>query len=193
MGLEDIMKALEEEGRLECEEILNRAKAQAQKILDDGKEEADKIKQEEIDKVAVTLVGEQAKILNTARLFVKREVIKAKEEEIEKVFTEAGKRLKEIKKTPRHEDVLRKLIGETLENVGGKVTVRANKEDAFLVKKILDEMGVDYNLETDFSCLGGIEAVVGDGSITLINTFESRLEKAKNFLKTEIATILFGG
>lgn len=192
MALEDILKALDEEGKRECEEILERAKQNAKRILTEAKEEAQRIKQAEIAKVTAGLEGERSKVLNIARLAVKKEVIRAKEEVIQEVFSETENRLKRLGESSDYPRILESLILETLQDVEGKIKVEVDKKDLSLAKSILDKKGIDYSLEADPSSRAGIQVTTEDGRITITNTFDSRLEKVRQFLKSEITTVLFG-
>jgi len=87
MGLEEIFQTLEEEGQRERAEVINKAKEQEKRIIEEGEREAKKIKDEQIEKISSSLRREQTRILSEARLANQREIVRTKEEIISKVFT----------------------------------------------------------------------------------------------------------
>lgn len=192
MGLEQIIKILEEEAGKEQEEILSRAKERANKLLEQARAEAKQIEDREIERVTSALKGEQAKTINIAKLYVKKETVRTKEELIEKAFLQAAEQLKEFRKSKDYLLVFRKLLKEVVANTEGKILVSADKRDSKLAQETLEEMGVDYKLEPTLRSLGGAKVTTSDGRITLVNTLDSRLEKARQILKPEVTKTLFG-
>lgn len=192
MALEDILKALEEESKTECVDIVARSKQSAKRIVAEAKEDAKRVKEDEIAKATSGLGGERAKVINAARLTVKKEVIRAKEEVIQEVFNEVESRLKKLRDSSDYPHIFESLAVETLEGIEGKVKVEVDKKDIPLAKSILEKKGLDYSLDASPTFLAGIKITTDDGRITITNTFDSRLEKAHQFLKSEITNVLFG-
>jgi len=191
MALDDMLRVLEEEGKKQREEVLAQGEERAAKILEEARVEAERIKQEEMDKVAISLQGEKAKILNDARLYVKRRVIQTKEDFIQKAFSATREELLKFRNSKDYPQVFRRLLTEAVENADGKVVVHVNKEDEKLARQVLDQMGVAYQLHSNMSSLGGVKVTTADERITLVNTLEARLEKAKQHLKSEVMATLF--
>lgn len=192
MALEDMIKALEEESKQEREEIIDRAKKSAKRILDEAKEEAKRLKQEEVSRVTAGLEGEQAKLLNTARLSVKKDVIKAKEEVIQEVFKEVETRLEKLRESADYQKIFETLTREALEGIKGKVKIEVDKKDLSIAKTVLEKQGLDFTLEPSPTSMMGLQVTTEDGRITVTNTFDSRLDKARQFLKSELTSVLFG-
>jgi len=192
MILEEMLRALEEENKKRCLEVIAEGKKEAAKIVQEAELEAERIKNKEIENVTSSLHGEKAKILNEARLFVKRQIVQAKEDIAQQAFSEAQKQLADFKKSKDYPAIFRHLLEETLENVEGKVIVTVEKSDEKMAQEILDELGLEYQLQSDTSFLGGVKVATADGRITLTNTFDARLENARRLLKPEIMSILFG-
>jgi V/A-type H+-transporting ATPase subunit E len=192
MNLDEMLRILEEEGQKQCEIVTKDGEAQAAKILEEAEEEARKIKEQELEKVLASLQTERAKILNEARLFVKRQIIQAKEEFIQKAFSEAKKKLNEIRKSKDYKTIFKNLLNEAMEGIEGKIMVDVDKEDEKVAREVLSDSGLGYELYTSLTSLGGLKVSTPDGRITLTNTIDTRLEKGRQLLKTEIMTTLFG-
>lgn len=192
MGLEQILRVLEEEAGKEREEILSQAKQRANKLMEQARAEAKQIEDREIERVTSALQGEQAKIINAAKLHVKKETVRTKEELIEKAFLKVAEQLKEFRKSEDYPLVFKKLLEEAVANIDGKILVAVDRQDLKLARETLEKMGADYKLEPALRSLGGVKATTADGRVTLVNTLDSRLEKARQLLKPEVTKILFG-
>jgi V/A-type H+-transporting ATPase subunit E len=192
MALEDMLRALEEEGQAECDKIMSQAKAREKEILKEAKEEASVIKEAHMKKVKAALRSERARIISNATFYVKKEVLKAKEELIKECFNEAAKRLEVLRSSPQYEKIFADLAKEALANTEGEVVVSVDKRDAKLAERVLGSLTRRYKLTTNLKCLGGLVVTTGDGRITFINTFDSRLAKARKLLRSEITSVLFG-
>ena len=193
LGLNEMLSALEEEGKIEVESILTRAKKQAKRIKKEAKDDGKLLEEKEIDKATVTLNNEKTKMLNSVKLAVKKDTIRAKEEMILSVLEEARERLKETKKRKDYQKIMEKLSREALQGLRGEVMVSTTAGDLGAVKKVLEELEVPHKINTDLSAIGGLEVITEDGSVTITNTLNSRLDKAAKFIKPEIAKVLFGG
>lgn len=192
MNLDEMLRILEEEGHKQCEAVMKDGEAQVAKILEEAEEEARRIRERELEKVLASLQIEKAKILNEARLFVKRQIIQAKEEFIQKAFSEAKKKLEELRSSKNYKTIFKNLLSEAIESIEGKILVDVDKKDEKIAKEVLDDSGLDYELHTSLTALGGLKVSTMDGRITLTNTIDTRLEKGRQLLKTEIMTTLFG-
>ncbi len=192
MALEEILRALEEEGDREIEEIKAKAQAQVDQIIEEARREAERLKKEEMEKSKRAAEGEAARIVNAARLFAKKEIIRAKEESIRKVVAEAQAKLDEVRKRKDYPQILQKLIAEAMEGVDGPVVVKVNPQDKELAEKLLADYQISYELKTDPGIKGGLQVQTKDEAIFINNTLESRLKKAVQLLKMEVTKILFG-
>jgi V/A-type H+-transporting ATPase subunit E len=193
MGLEEILQALEEEGKRDEREIKTRAEAEAKAILKRAEEEARRIEAGLIEEAKRKAEMEKTKLLNAARLYVKKELIKAKEEVLKEAVKEAEKGLVQLKSKSQYKEVLRKLTEEALEGINGKVIVYVAKKDMPLMKKNLQEMQVDAEIRSHLNSLGGVKVETADGSITVSNTLDTRLSQVSQVFRAEVVKLLFGG
>lgn len=191
MGIEEILQSLEEEGKIACQEVLDRAKEQAKQIKEEAQEEAKKLKQAEIEKAKAIIESEAAKIINAARLAAKKEVIKAKEEAVKKAVEKALEEVAKFRQKREYPEVFRHLLEEALEGINGKVVVRVNPDDVKMAEKLLSEMQVDGEVKGYSAVEGGVIVDSAEGNITVTNTFQSRLKKAAQVYKSEVTRIIF--
>lgn len=192
MALKDMLRALEEEGQAECDKIMSQARAREKEILNEAEKEASAIKEAHMRKAKVALRSERARIISGATFYVRKEVLKAKEELIRECFNRAAKRLEALRNSSQYEKIFADLAKEALANTEGEVIVSVDKRDVKLAEKTLASLAKRYKLTTDLKCLGGLVVTTRDGKITFINTFDSRLAKAEKLLRSELTSILFG-
>jgi len=144
------------------------------KIISDGKKEADKIDKQ---------------IVGSADLDVRNKQLLLLEEGVNKVFSKA---LDQIAKTDRSGDysnLIKTLLDEATKILGTtEVTVFTNTKDKDVVKSILSKYsGAKLSSET-IDCLGGIKIKSKDGTMTFDNTIDARIERFKPLIRKEIAS-----
>lgn len=192
MGIEDIFQALEKEGQKKVDGIISRAEMEAKQMIDQAHDEAERIEREIMNEAEASLRGERARLLNNAKLSKKKEIIKAKEDYIQQAFKQAKDEVKNLRDKPKYKNVFTNLTEEVLNLAEGKVTVSVDPKDEAVAKDVLSRLGNNYEIKTDISCIGGLRARAEDGKISYINTLDSRLEKANQITKAEVATVFFG-
>ena len=192
MALEDMLKALEEEGCAECERILSQAEERAKRIVEEAEQEGVAIKEAHMAKARELLRSEKSRILSEANFAVKKAVIQAKDLLISQVFDRVSDRVKKMRSSPDYPDVFRKLASEALANAQGRVLVSVDERDQEIARSVLNDLGADYELRTDIECCGGLTVTTAEGRITFVNTLDSRLDKARAVLKPDVAAVLFG-
>lgn len=201
MGLEEIFQTLEDEGQREREEVIKKAKEQERRIIEEAEREAKKIKDEQIEKISSFLRREQTRILGEARLANQREIVRAKEEIISKVFTIVKEKIAHFREEGNYPTVFESLFEEAVRNLPlgrVKIDLFVDKRDINLAQKILAKTkevitSIDYEIHPDLQCSGGLKIDVDGGKITIVNTLDLRLEKAIQVLQAELLTLLFPG
>lgn len=192
MALKEMWRALNAEAKKQREVVLERAQQETSYIIEEAKKEGERIKERARADVRSILGAEQGKMLNEARLFLGRELRKTREKLVDETFGAAKERLQSLRESSDYPRILRHFIEEiATEGSGGNFAVSVDKQDEALARKILDKMGKHYTLNTDISTAGGVRVTTGKGRIILTNTVEVRLERAGEFLRGDIASILF--
>jgi vacuolar-type H+-ATPase subunit E/Vma4 len=191
MSIEDILQALDDQCRQECQEIFGRAEAEAKQILERAEEEAEAIRQARLAKTRAEADSEAISMLYSARLRSKNLIISAKEQVAEKALAEAEERLRDLRSRQDYPAILEGLIMEGLTRISGKVVVHVDPADEPAAETVMRGMGLDYELRTDIRTAGG--AIVSDagGRVRIINTVEERLNRAREKLRMHVSGILF--
>lgn len=193
MALDDMLRALEEEGRSAQADILKTAKNQADDIVKTAKGQVGEIEAVYTDRVNRSIEDETAKMLTEARRHVERSVSKTKEKIIEDVFTGAAADLKKTRGSKDYNAVFERLAHDALSRAEGHVVIHVDPRDKALAEAVIKKSGAGYELKTDISNDGGLIISAEEGRVVIDNTVESRAARARVFMKSQVASRLFGG
>ncbi len=191
MALEDIFRALEEQGREESDEILRNAREQAQAISDEATDYADKLRADRVADAEQATRLKAAKSLNKARLESKKRVAAVKEAAVEAVIEAARDELGSLRGAKDYAAMFRALTEEAIAGVDGDITLLVDPADEELARSTIKELGVDAGLQTTLSTRGGVVVAAYGGKVMRRNTFEDRLEKVAGITQADVAEILF--
>jgi vacuolar-type H+-ATPase subunit E/Vma4 len=191
MAIEDILQALDDQCREECQEIFARAEQEAKQILERSKEEAEAIRKARLAKVRAEAQSEITSMLYSARLKSKNAVIGVKESVAEKALADAEQGLQDLRSRSDYAEILEGLITEGLSRVTGKIVCHVDPADKKLADSILRRQDVDYEIVTDLACIGGCIISNPEGRVNIINTVEERLNRAREKLRMNVSEILF--
>ena len=165
------------------------AEAEKSKILENGKKQSDMRYQQ---------------IISEAKMNARRAELGAKEEVIEVAFTKASEELK-AKASSYDDEYSQSLIANIKEAAseigGGDLIVQLNGADSSKIENKLSELSSDISREIGTSttlklgepieAIGGAIVKTSNGYIEVNNTIESRLDRFKSVLRSEVASILF--
>jgi len=199
----EIQAKAKEEFSIEKSRLVNEEKAKIAKVYD-TKEKAIEVKK----KIAYS------NELNQSRL----RVLKAKEEGVQRLLTEAHKRLSSVTQNPEaYKKILKELLLQSLLKLNEtKLKVVCRKEDVTVVNQVMTTAIAEFKVKTGLSveldleksthlppgpqsgslegefCSGGLVLATPDGRIMCSNTLDSRLKLSFDALLPEIRTILYG-
>ncbi len=199
------------------DEINRRAEKQAEDILSDARQKVESRLQEarqsaEAEKGAAVTRGEQdarresQRILAEARIKARREKVQAREQLVRHSFESARAELRELAESgsDSYRRVLENLIVESAISANtASLEVLVNERDRRIftgdslesvARRISSEAGREVALtlsKASFPCIGGVVVRSDDGSIRVNNTFESRIERYRDAIRTHVAHELF--
>ncbi len=143
------------------------------KIIADGKKEADKI-------------GKQ--IIGGSDIEARNKQLLALEESVEKVFTNALDQIANADRSGDYSNLIRSLLDESTQILGtSEVIVYTNSKDKDVVQSALSGYpGSELSSET-IECLGGVKIKSKDGAMTFDNTLDAKIERLKPIIRKDIA------
>jgi len=144
------------------------------KIISDGKKEADKIEKQ---------------IIGGSDLEVRNKQLLTLEIAIDKVFTKALDQIANTARSSDYSDLMKTLLDESTKILSTtKVIVSTNSKDKDLIQSLLSKYpGAELSSQT-INCLGGVIVKSKDGAMTFDNTLDARIQRLKPLIRKEIAT-----
>ena len=143
------------------------------KIISDGKKEADKIEKQ---------------ITGSADIEARNKQLMALEEAVDKVFSAALDQIANADRSGDYSNLIKTLIEEATQILGtSEILIFTNTKDKDVVQSALSQFsGAELSSET-IECLGGIKVKSKDGTMTFDNTIDARIERLKPLIRKEIA------
>ncbi|ETA67294.1 archaeal/vacuolar-type H+-ATPase subunit E [Methanolobus tindarius DSM 2278] len=183
MGLETVVKDIMDAAQAEVSKLDSEADAEVALILDEAKQNAKRIMGERLAKAEDDIKKIRQQEISSANLEVKRTLLNARKEILEKVYVQAVETISEFS-SEKNEELLKALISENEAN-GKKIYSNAESEE--IVKKI---SSLEYAGNID--CLGGVVIENEDGTIRLDYTYDVILKSVNERLLKQTSDILFG-
>jgi len=144
------------------------------KIISDGKKEADKIEKQ---------------ITGSSDLEVRNKQLLLLEEGVDKAFSKALDQIANTDRSGDYSNLIKTLLDESTKILGTtEVTVFTNTKDKDVVQSALSQFsGAELSSDT-IDCLGGIIIKSKDGTMTFDNTIDARIERLKPLIRKEVAS-----
>jgi vacuolar-type H+-ATPase subunit E/Vma4 len=191
LSLEAILEAVHAEGKAQIRQIEAKAKEEISNILGKAKDEADCIQEAVRRETLAKVVGERTRILNRARFEALCLVGAAQEELVDDVLSAVTKRLATWREHANYPQVLKCLLAEAMECFREKEAhIEADERDRHILEKLANELKLDHPVEYNLTCWGGLIVRSQDERVKVINTFESRLERARPQLRQHLRILI---
>lgn len=171
--LSNIQSALSESQKT-LDNAIPKLEQEYEKVISDGKKEADKIEKQ---------------IIGSSDLEARNKQLLALEEAINKVFTKAIDQISNMARSGDYSNLIKTLLDESTEILGTtKVIIYTNSKDKNVVQDVLSKYpGAEISPET-INCLGGITVKSKVGAMKFDNTLDARIQRMKPLIRKEIAT-----
>ena len=120
------------------------------------------------------------------------------EQAVNDVYVKAKEKLVLDSEEPNYRNMLIKILDESIPNLGTvDIIIECLKKDVDFFKKQIESLSLKYNKKIKVqsnlkNSLGGFKIKSSDGTITLDNTIDSRIERLKPLIRKNIAQILRG-
>ena len=156
------------------DDSLTKLEQEYDKVLSDGKKEADKIEKQ---------------IIGSSDLEVRNKQLLLLEEGVDKVFSKALDQIANVDRSGDYSNLIKTMLDESTKILGTtEVTVFTNAKDKDVVQSALSKFsGAELSSDT-IDCLGGIIIKSKDGTMTFDNTIDARIERLKPLIRKEIAS-----
>jgi vacuolar-type H+-ATPase subunit E/Vma4 len=193
MPYEDLISAVKAGAQERIKEIQDRAQAEAQKIRKDAEERTQSTRSAYLDEAARGVKLEKSKLISKAGADKRMALARLKDDLFQQVFARAAQQMALARNHPAYRESFKKMVHETMEELAGEeVTVHIDSRDEPLCREILKEIQRNCGVVTDLTTLGGLNATTAGERLMVFNTLESRLQRAKELMKSEIMSTLYG-
>lgn len=145
------------------------------RIISEGKKEADKIKKQ---------------IIGSADLKSRNKQLMTLEQAVDDVFAKALERIENIQGDADYTQLIKTLLDESTGILGTtNVRVFTNSKDRNAVQSAASEFTGAELSDEEIDCIGGIVVQSKDGTMKFDNTIDARIERLKPLIRKEIASI----
>ena len=144
-----------------------------EKIMSDGKKEADKIAKQ---------------IVGSADLATRNKALLLVQESADKVLEKAKEKIQNMDRNSEYSSLITKLLTEATEALNtSEVIVFTNSKDKEVVQSAVSSLsGAEMSNDT-IDCMGGVKVTSKDGSMSFDNTIDARIELLKPLIRKDIA------
>ena len=156
------------------DDSLSKLEREYDKIISDGKKEADKVEKQ---------------IVGSSELDVRNKQLLLLEEGVTKVFSKALDQIANTERGGDYSNLIKTLLDEATKILGTtEVIVFTNTKDKDVVQSALSKFsGAELSSDT-IDCIGGIIIKSKNGTMTFDNTIDARIERLKPLIRKEIAS-----
>jgi len=185
MALDNVIKAILDDGRKEAERIAAEGRKEVGNIIREAMKESEKLLKEKSDEAKK--VAKRMKTQETARAEIesKKLVLKAQKEFLDEVYKTALKRLSEKWSIKLIESTLRQKSSEVKNGF-----IYSNERDRSTVESLVSTYGGQFGGVID--CLGGLVIESGDRSVRTDYRLETILKDVWDESVIEVTSILWG-
>jgi V/A-type H+/Na+-transporting ATPase subunit E len=137
-------------------------------------------------------------VIGSSKLSARNKELVLIEQAVNDVYVKAKEKLVSYSEDSNYKDMLIKILDESIPNLGSyDIIIECLKKDVDLFKTQTESLSLKYNKKIKIqsnlkNSLGGFKIKSSDGSITLNNTLDSRIESLKPLIRKNIAQILRG-
>ncbi len=203
-GTDKIVESIKSEAQEKADKIIQEAEAEVAVIKSNAEKTAEAEKNKILDNGKKQSDMKYQQIISEAKMNARRAELGAKEEVIESAFDKATEDLKTKTSNDDAEyaESLIKMIEEAaIELGGGDLVIHVKESDIAKVEGQLRKLSSDLATKTGVSttlvmgepinAIGGAILKTKNGDIEVNNTIESRLDRFKGLLRSEVANVLF--
>jgi vacuolar-type H+-ATPase subunit E/Vma4 len=188
----ELITLLQREADAEREQVLAQGRSQAESILAEARRQAEEVVTAARARLEADHKTALVKAQSTAQLHAASLVLRAKEEEIGRIFERADAELNRLLSDgQRYPAALRTFVEEALQGFQDRAIVSVNPSDEAVVQGLARVRGWNVDVRGDSAVRGGARVSAPDGRYIVTNTLASRLGRARPALAAELAKTLW--
>jgi len=196
----NIIEKIGEDTEKEVKAVLEEAEGKVDEIIKEAQSKAKKEEEEILHRGAREAELAKQRIIADAKLKARKQKLDVKEAAIQAAFGEAEKELQKLGSTAKYPPILEKIIKEAVNSIGSEdMEIMASKADRKILTQdflnsLSKESGANIALSPQtIETYGGVIVKAKNEKIEVDNTFETRMARMRDDLRTKVAKILFQG
>ena len=168
------LKSALDDSQQSLDDSVTKLEGEYDKIISDGKKEADKIEKQ---------------IVGGSDIEARNKQLLALEAAVDRVFTTALEQITNSDRNSDYANLINTLLEESTKILGTTdVKVFTNAKDKDVVQSSLSNFsGSELSSET-IDCIGGVKIESKDGAMKFDNTIDAKIERLKPLIRKEIAS-----
>ena len=195
-NLNNITSKIIKDAEEKRDEILNAAQVESDSIIAKETKKAKNLEVELIEKAKIEAKARENRVISNARLKVRNNELKAKQDMISKVFEKAVERLNSLSTLEYKEYILRAL--DSLDLEGTEILIINKKDEDVINNKFLLDLnnkliGLGKKGKICILTNGNFDRgfILDRNGIQINNTFESLVKSLRSELELEVTKVLF--
>jgi V/A-type H+-transporting ATPase subunit E len=183
MGLEIVVKDIQEGARAEVSRIKAEGDAKASEIINEAKETQKKMLGDSLAKAEEDLQNLHQQVISSANLEVKRITLNKRKELLDQVYNQTIEKIKSMPASKK-EELLKHILSK---NEASGARAYSSKDSEQIVKKL-----TSLNYAGNIDSIGGVVLENEDGTVRLDFTYDSILENVYEHSLKQMSDILYG-
>ena len=195
-NLNNITSKIIKDAEEKRDEILNAAQVESDSIIAKETKKAKNLEVELIEKAKIEAKARENRVISNARLKVRNNELKAKQDMISKVFEKAVERLNSLSTLEYKEYILRAL--DSLDLEGTEILIINKKDEDVINNKFLLDLnnkliGLGKKGKISILTNGNFDRgfILDRNGMQINNTFESLVKSLRSELELEVTKVLF--
>ena len=173
----DILSSLKsalDDSQQNLDDSVTKLETEYDKIISDGKKEADKIEKQ---------------IIGGSDIEARNKQLLALESAVDRVFTTALEQITNSDRNSDYANLINTLLQESTQILGTtEVTVFTNAKDKDVVQSSLSNFSGSELSSQAIDCIGGVKIESKDGAMKFDNTIDAKIDRLKPLIRKEIAS-----
>ena len=197
-SIDALERAIFNEANADVEQIQKNAKAKADAIWIRAKNEAENERKVVLEKAKQEAERIRSQFVATSQLKARTLELGRREKLLDDVFQAAREQLSSIQKEKNYEEIVTQLLREAVFQLNvDKASVRADKQTQAILEqsvlaKVSKELKAEISVDKPLEQGTGLIVEAADGRLKYDNTFENRLNRIRNELRSPVYKLLIG-
>jgi vacuolar-type H+-ATPase subunit E/Vma4 len=193
-----LSRAVLREAHGDAERVMAEAKEKADAIRQHAQQEAASVRAEILEQANREAERIHSELISTAQLKARSWQLEQREKLLDEVYKTARQQLNALQQRADYEQIVRFLLKEALSQLRGEqVQVRTDQvTQKFLTYEVLADVSKETGMQVQFGTLldqgTGVVAETLDGHRRFDNTFEARLNRMQDALRSSVYHLLMG-